>query len=436
MKISLVQLDYHIGNFIENTTNIVYHIKKAQQFDADLVIFSELSICGYPPMDLLERKDFVERCLKEIKSIARLCKRIGVILGGPSLNPDPEGKMLFNSAYFLNEGVIKEVFNKSLLPTYDIFDEYRYFEPNTEYRVLNFRDKKIAVTICEDLWDDQPVENEFMRSRLYKRKPLDELMKLKPDFVVNIAASPFSHSKVHIKKNIFVEKARKFNVPVIFVNQVGGQAQLIFEGGSMAVNRDGSIGEQLNYFTQDSKFIELEDLIQNRKKLEEEDFDEIKMIHNALVTGIRGYFEKTGFSRAVLGLSGGIDSAVTLALAAQALGPANVHSLLMPSAYSSDHSISDSIDLCNNLSCRFNILDIQKNFDSIKCILSPLFKELPEDITEENIQSRIRGILLMAYSNKFNSLLLNTSNKSESAVGYGTLYGDMAGSLSISGRCL
>ena len=433
MKIALVQLDYHIGNFLDNTTNIVFEIKKAQDKGVDLLLFSELSICGYPPLDLLERKEFIEQCEAEIRKIARICLRIGVIIGGPSLNPDPKGKMLFNTAWFLNEGEVKEVFHKSLLPTYDIFDEYRYFEPNNKFRLLNFRDKKIAVTICEDLWDDQPVESEFARRRLYKLSPAQELARLKPDFMVNIAASPFSHTRLPVKKNIFSEKALKYNIPVIYVNQVGAQTQLIFEGGSMAVNKNGVVVKQLKFFHQDSAIVELEDLQKDEAEDKFTEPERLSMIHDALITGIRGYFGKMGFSKAVIGLSGGIDSALTLVLAARALGPENVHSLLMPSQYSSDHSISDSIDLCNNLKSRFDIVDIRNIFSSFTTSLNPLFTDLPEDVTEENIQSRIRGVLLMAYSNKFGHILLNTSNKSEAAVGYGTLYGDMAGGLSVLG---
>ena len=433
MKIALAQLDYHIGNFLENTTNIVLEIKKAQQYNVDLIVFSELSICGYPPLDLLERKEFVYRCEEEIQKIARICKKIGVIVGGPSMNPDEKGKMLFNTAYFLHEGKVQERFNKSLLPTYDIFDEYRYFEPNTEFRLLEFGGKKIAVTICEDLWDDQPFENEFARRRLYKVSPMKELAALGPDVIINIAASPFSHTKTGIKKQIFIDKAKKFHLPVIYVNQVGAQTQLIFEGGSMAIDRNGEIMEHLNFFTPDVRIVDLENLIGKGKPHVFEKYEDIKMVHDALITGIRGYFVKMGFSKAVVGLSGGIDSSVTLVLAAKALGPANVHALLMPSEYSSDHSITDSEILADMLGVSYHQIRIHEIFDVYRQALKPLFENLPEDITEENIQSRIRGTLLMAYSNKFGHILLNTSNKSEAAVGYGTLYGDMSGGLSVLG---
>jgi NAD+ synthase (glutamine-hydrolysing) len=433
MKIALVQLDYHIGNFVENTTNIVLEIKKAQEFNIDLVVFSELSICGYPPLDLLERKDFVERCIEEINRIARICKKTGVIIGGPSINPNSEGKMLFNSAYFLNDGKVQQVIHKSLLPTYDIFDEYRYFEPNREFRLLDFKGEKIALTICEDLWDEHPVENKFARERLYTSHPLDELKKLGADLVINIAASPFSHTRTVLKKNIFIDKAIKFNLPVIYVNQVGAQTQLLFEGGSMAIDSKGQVIEQLEYFAEDTRYVDTETLDGSVKVLPFKEPDRIKMIHDGLVMGINGYFSKVGFAKAVLGLSGGIDSATTLVLAARALGNKNVHALLMPSSYSSDHSISDSLELIKNLEVSYDIVGIEDLFRLYNSSLAKVFKGGKHDITEENIQSRIRGTLLMAYSNKFNHILLNTSNKSEASVGYGTLYGDMSGGLSVLG---
>ncbi len=433
MKIALAQLDYHIGNFVENTGNIVLAIEKARLSHADLVVFSELSICGYPPLDLLERKEFIHQSIDEIHKIARVCDTIGAIIGGPSINSATEGKMLFNSAYFLFGGVIRQVINKSLLPTYDIFDEYRYFEPNRIFTLLPFQDKKIALTICEDLWDDQPVENEFARSRLYTRHPLEELGKLGPDLVINIAASPFSHTRTELKKGIFIEKAKKHKLPVIYVNQVGAQTQLIFEGGSMAIDNKGKIISQLDFFSPDIKIVDTNDLDGTHKPAFVKKPERIRMIHDALITGIKGYFSKTNFSKAVLGLSGGIDSAITLVLAARALGKDNVHALLMPSGYSSDHSVNDSVKLVKNLGISYDIIKIEDIFQLFNKNLTPLFEGCEVDITEENLQSRIRSVLLMAYSNKFEHILLNTSNKSEAAVGYGTLYGDMSGGLSVLG---
>jgi NAD+ synthase (glutamine-hydrolysing) len=433
MKIALSQLDYHIGNFIENSLNISLEIKKAEEFGMDLVVFSELSICGYPPLDLLERRDFIERCEDEVIKIARLTGKTAVIIGGPSVNPNPEGKMLFNSAYFLHEGKIREIVHKTLLPTYDIFDEYRYFEPGREFRIIDFKNKKIALTICEDLWDEQPIENYFGKERLYTVHPDDELMKLGADIIINIAASPFSHTRISIKKDIFINKARKYKVPVIYLNQVGAQTQLLFDGGSMAIDRNGNIAEQLKYFTEDTRYIDTDELTGNKNIFVNEIPDRVEMIHNALIMGIKGYFSKSGFTKAVLGLSGGIDSAVTTVLAVRALGNKNVHVLLLPSAYSSDHSVKDSVLLAQNLGIAYDIISIEELFRLFNTKLSPVFKDPGQDITEENIQSRIRAIFLMAYSNKKGHILLNTSNKSEASVGYGTLYGDMSGGLSVLG---
>lgn len=433
MKIALSQLDFHIGNFVENTMNIILEIKKAEEFGIDLIVFSELSICGYPPLDLLERRDFVEKCIDEIGRIARTSKRTAVIIGGPSINPDQEGKMLFNSAYFLYGGKIKEVIHKSLLPTYDIFDEYRYFEPNRKFSIIEFKNKKIALTICEDLWDEQPIENYFGKERLYTVHPMDELKRLGAELIINIAASPFSHTRTELKKNIFITKARKYSLPVIYVNQVGAQTELLFDGGSMAIDKKGKIVEQLSYFREDTRYIDSDLLEGKTKAYKFEVPDRIKMVHDALIMGINGYFSKSGFTKALLGLSGGIDSAVTLVLASHALGNKNVHALLLPSKYSSAHSINDSVELAKNLGISYDIISIEKIFRLFNSTLSPLFRGKKPDVTEENIQSRIRAILLMAYSNKFGHILLNTSNKSEASVGYGTLYGDMAGGLSVLG---
>ncbi len=434
MKIGLSQLNFHIGNFDDNLTSVAFEIKKAQQFDLDILIFSELSVCGYPPLDLLEYKSFIDQCTEALERLAKICTDIAVLIGAPTVNPEPTGKKLFNSACFLAEGRIKQVFHKTLLPTYDIFDEYRYFEPNKEFRLLKYKDRKIAVTICEDLWYEQPFEADLSNKRLYTINPMEELIKEGPEIIINLAASPFSYTKIDVKQNIFTENARKYNLPVIYVNQVGGQTELIFEGGSMAVNRKGLIVKELKYFERDSAIIDLDSLIHDQlEPVDVSPMDPSAMIYQALTFGIRDYFTKSGFKKAVLGLSGGIDSAVTLIIAADALGPENVHALLLSSAFTSEQSVTDAVKLAENTGVKYDILNIEKLFQKFKGTLKPLFKNLPEDITEENIQSRIRSLLLMAYSNKFGHLLLNTSNKSESSVGYGTLYGDMAGGLSVLG---
>ena len=435
MKVALAQLNYLIGDFEGNLKKMVEAISRASSSGADLVVFSELSICGYPPLDLLERREFIEACMDSIEKLASTTgPSTGVLVGGPEFNPSKDGKQLFNSAFFLHGGKIKQVFRKSLLPTYDIFDEYRYFEPNRQYNLLEFKGRKLAVTICEDLWDEQPFENEFSRSRLYTRNPLEELSELGPDAIINMAASPFSHGKMETKQQIFTGKAKRYRLPLLYCNQVGGQTELIFEGGSLAIHPTGRVSARLPYFREDLLICDLDELAGSETRPSPGDLPgRIESIAHALICGIRDYFGKLEFRTATLGLSGGIDSAVTLALAVKALGPENLHVLLMPSQYSSDHSVNDSVQMADTLGVKYNILPIEKLFNQFRTSLEPLFRDLSEDITEENIQARIRSILLMALSNKFGNILLNTSNKSETAVGYGTLYGDMSGGLSVLG---
>jgi NAD+ synthase (glutamine-hydrolysing) len=435
MKIALAQLNYFVGDFEGNLAKIVDAIHRAGEEGSDLVIFSELSICGYPPLDLLEREDFINTCNQYVLKIAEgIDPQIGVLVGGPEFNPNKEGKLLYNSVFFVLDGKVQQVFRKTLLPTYDIFDEYRYFEPNRDFRLLEFRGKRMAITICEDLWDEQPFESEFSKSRLYTSNPLEELNRLNPDLIINLAASPFAHRKMAVKQSIFTEKAARYHIPVLYCNQAGAQTELIFEGGSLAINGSGEVIKRLSFFGEDLKLFDMEELTGSKPDpVEGKIPDRIAMISGALIHGIRDYFQKMKFNSATLGLSGGIDSAVTLALASEALGPENLHVLLLPSQYSSSHSIDDSVQLAQNLGVKYTILPIESVFNQFREILKPLFGELPEDITEENIQARIRSTLLMALSNKFGSILLNTSNKSETAVGYGTLYGDMSGGLSVLG---
>ena len=431
MKIVLAQLNYHIGNFEVNSDKIIEAINKAKSEHADLVVFSELAICGYPPKDLLERKDFIEKTLNAIDQVARHCVNIAAVLGGPSINPHPKGKKLYNSAFFLSDGKIQSVHNKTLLPTYDIFDEYRYFEPNTEYNLVEYKSKKIAITICEDLWEKQAVDNNFAKEELYTTSPMEKLSQLKPDLVVNIAASPFSHNQKNIRTEILQSVSKKYQLPLIYVNQIGANTELIFDGDSMAINSKGDVACRLNYFEEDFGIIDLDEI--ENQKTEEKEVDYIEKIHDALVLGLKDYFGKMGFKQATLGLSGGIDSAVTVVLAERALGKENVRVLLMPSEFSSDHSVKDAIDLANNLDIQYEIVPIQEIFKSFESSLAPIFGDLPFNVTEENIQARVRGTLIMGLSNKFGHIVLNTSNKSESAVGYGTLYGDMNGGIAVLG---
>jgi len=433
MKIALAQLNYTIGAFDENVIKIISAIRKARQEKAALVVFSELAICGYPPLDLLEHRSFIEKCDESILQIAAECHDIAAIVGGPSVNCNPSGKNLYNSAYLLANGTIQKVFNKTLLPTYDIFDEYRYFEQNTDFSLIRYKGYNIAVTICEDLWFRQPILTGFGKDRLYSVCPMDRLSALCPDFVVNISASPFSYNQGKIKSDILIDNARQYKVPIYYVNQIGAHAELIFDGGSMAVDARGEL-RRMKLFEEDFQVVDTEETLAGAGfSVYNSEDDDVELIHHALVLGIRDYFGKMGLKNAVLGLSGGIDSAVTLALATEALGASAMRVLLMPSQYSSDHSVTDAVKLAQKLGVRYDVVDIRSIYSAFTDSLSGLFKGRQPDLTEENIQARIRGNLLMAVSNKFGNILLNTSNKSEAAVGYGTLYGDMSGGLSVLG---
>lgn len=424
MKIALAQLNYHIGNFESNTAKIISAIEKAKAEGADLVVFAELSVCGYPPRDFLEFKSFIEECDKSIAEISSACKGIAAIIGAPSSNPEIHGKNLFNSAYFLNDGKVEKIVSKALLPTYDVFDEYRYFEPARKFEVIEFKGERIALTICEDIWD---IEQDPM----YVVNPMDELSKQQPTLMVNIAASPFDYNHADERRKVICYNAEKYKLPLFYVNHVGAQTELIFDGGSMVTDNNGKIVEELNYFKDDFRIFDSRRLV-SENKLHKTD-SKVSRIHDALVLGIRDYFGKMGFSKAILGLSGGIDSAVVLALASRALGKENVSVLLLPSQFSSEHSISDSEEMCKRLGTKYHIIGIKEIFSVIENKLKPIFAGKPFNVAEENIQARVRGVLLMAMTNKFGSILLNTTNKSEAAVGYGTLYGDMNGGLSILG---
>lgn len=433
MKITVAQLNYHIGNFDKNKSLIINAIKQARTGGSDLVVFSELCVCGYPPLDLLERFDFIEKCNLTVNEIAMECKGIAAIVGSPTYNRNPEGKKLYNSALFLSEGKVVFTANKALLPTYDIFDEYRYFEPERRFSTFSYKGVKLAITICEDMWDEQEFDNEFEKSRLYTISPMDELSKQKPDMAINISASPFSYTKIDSKQTVFTSKANKYNIPVISVNQTGANTELIFEGASNIINNKGEVIRQLPFFDEISETFELKDLISTTTPEIKPRPGTIELIHKALVTGMRDYFTKMNFKECILGLSGGIDSAICLVLAAEAIGKKNVRALLMPSRYSSDHSVKDAVDLAENLNVRYDIISIEKPLKAYEEDLAPLFAGRPADVTEENLQARIRATLLMAVANKFGYILINTSSKSEAAVGYGTLYGDMAGGLSVIG---
>lgn len=425
MKFALAQVNVHIGNFESNYLKFIDLIKSAKSKNVDVIIFPELAICGYPPRDFLDYQHFIKQCDLYIAKLAKECIDITCIIGSPSFNIHNEGKSLYNSAYVLSDGTIKNIIHKSLLPTYDIFDEYRYFQPSAELSCIEINGKKIALTICEDLWntDDQ---------KLYVQSPMDVLIKEQPELMINIAASPFDYHQNEKRKSVLKWNAKKYNLPLLYVNHVGAQTELIFDGCSMALNAEAQVISEAKMFEEDLIIIDSTEF-NSKQPSEEMETDSIELIHDAIVLGIKDYFQKSGFKRAVLGLSGGIDSAVVAALATRALGNENVLGILMPSQYSSDHSIDDAVSLAQNLKIKHQIIAIKDVYDSYKNSLAETFTGLSEDLTEENLQARIRGVLLMAVSNKFGNILLNTSNKSEAAVGYGTLYGDMCGGISVIG---
>ncbi len=426
MKIAIAQLNYHIGNFEGNLNKMLEAIEKAKNQDADLIVFGELSTCGYPPRDFLEFDDFIAKSEACVNRLAEESRNIGIIVGSPTKNPVIEGKDLYNSAIFLYGGEIKYTQHKALLPTYDIFDEYRYFEPASEFNVVHFKGKKIALTVCEDIWN---VGNE---NPLYVTCPLDEMQHHSPDFVINLSASPFNYRHAETRIHVLKANVERYGLPMFYVNHSGAQTEVIFDGGSLVISPDGNIHDELPYFKEEVRVYELDEVMKggiNRVQPKEK----IALIHDAIVTGIRDYFGKLGFKKAILGLSGGIDSAVTAALAAAALGPENVLAVLMPSQFSSDHSVGDAEQLAKNYGMPYKTIPIKGIYDSFMGSLSEHFEGRPFNVTEENIQARSRGVILMALSNKFGNILLNTSNKSEMAVGYGTLYGDMCGGLSVIG---
>lgn len=431
IKISLSQLSFHTGNFEGNTAKIIEAINHAKELGSDLIIFSELATCGYPARDFLAFSNFIEQAKKSIDTIAKHCIGIAAIVGSPRENDIGKGKSLFNSAYFLADGAVKHITDKTLLPNYDIFDEYRYFEPNKRFEIIEFKSYKIALTICEDLWNE-------VESPMYPYNPMDELIVFNPDFIVNIAASPYSKTQISERRQVLKNNAKKYQLPIFYVNHIGAQTHLVFDGGSCITDKDGLVKYELAYFKEDFKLIEInknasEISISGLNQNEAGERILLDDLESALVLGIKQYFEKLGFKKAVLGLSGGIDSAIVSYLACKALGKENVWAILLPSQFSTDHSITDSLKLVENLGINHEIIPIENTFQSFLKTLEPYYKDTPFGLAEENLQSRTRGVILMGLANKFGHILLNTSNKSELAVGYGTLYGDMCGGISVIG---
>ncbi len=443
MKICIAQQNYHIGNFEENTNKILCAIEEAKKQGADIILFSEMSVCGYPARDFVEFNDFIEQCYQSIEKIKKAADSIGVLIGSPSRNPEKKGKDLFNAAFFLyDQKIIAEV-HKTLLPTYDVFDENRYFESADNWKVVPFKGKKLAITICEDIWNlgDNP---------LYRICPMDKLMEQAPDIMLNLSASPFDYTHDEDRKATIKANVLKYKIPLFYCNAVGSQTEIVFDGGSYAFDKDANLCGSLPMFESAIQVFECNEdgtinapILEPASRVPNKELNPSKLmpelnidqVYNALVLGIKDYFNKMGFKKAILGSSGGIDSAVTLAIAVDALGKENVYAILMPSPYSTEHSVNDAVKLSKNLDNPHDIIAIKDVYESFLETLKPIFKDLPFSLAEENIQSRSRGNILMAIANKLGYVLLNTSNKSELATGYGTLYGDMAGGLGVLGDC-
>lgn len=443
MKIFIAQQNYHIGNFESNTRKIIEAIEQAKAEGGDLILFSEMCICGYPARDFVEFNDFIGKCYAAIEEIKQHADTIGVLVGGPARNTMYTGKSLFNAAFLLYEKEVRAEIHKTLLPTYDVFDEYRYFEPSFDWKVVPFKGKKLAVTICEDIWN-------LGDSAIYRACPMDILMEQQPDLMLNLSASPFDYTHDEDRKSVIKANVLKYKIPMFYCNAVGSQTEVVFDGASLVFDKDANLCKALPMFRETVEAVVVHDdgtidapIIEPASRVPDKELAPVTLepelniaqVYDALILGIRDYFGKMGFTKAILGSSGGIDSAVTLAVAVDALGKENVRALLMPSPYSTSHSVDDAVALSTNLGNPYDIIRIDDIYASFIGTLKPVFKDLPFSLAEENIQSRTRGNLLMAVANKFGYILLNTSNKSELATGYGTLYGDMAGGLGVLGDC-
>jgi NAD+ synthase/NAD+ synthase (glutamine-hydrolysing) len=423
MKIALAQFNPTVGDFAGNSTRIIALSEKAKQRGADLTVFSELCLCGYPPNDLLERPAFIDRNQKELKALAKALT-IPSIVGFVGRVKNGTGKSIANKAALLCGGKVTFEQSKMLLPTYDVFDESRYFQPAEKQQTLAFHGESLGVTICEDAWNDE----NFWPNRRYDRDPITELLEQGTQVILNISASPYTIDKRALRVDMLRSIAVHNRKPVIYVNQFGGNDSLIFDGASVALTPDGKVASQALAFEED---LVLFDTVTGEGEIHEQPRQEIEYAYRALVIGTRDYVQKCGFKKVLVGLSGGIDSAVVAAIATEALGAQNVLGVSMPGPFSSEGSKNDAASLAHNLGIEFMTLPIGGVFDAYRTALKPAFGRRKEDVTEENIQARIRGNYLMAISNKFGSMVLSTGNKSENAVGYCTLYGDMAGGLAV-----
>jgi NAD+ synthase (glutamine-hydrolysing) len=424
MKIALAQINPIIGDFAHNTEKIIAAAERAIDLSCDLIVFSELIISGYPPRDLLEKKDFVDANLIHLQKLVTSMKGIGVICGVVDKNPNEKGNLLYNSAVLFDNGKILHRAHKRLLPTYDVFDERRYFEPGKECSSFLYKDCQIGLTICEDIWNDK----DFFSRRLYPADPVESMIKSGVNLLINISASPFHVGKREFKWDMFGSMAKKYKVPLLYANQVGGNDSVLFDGISLAFDSKGTMVARARDFEEDIVVFDTQTQKGDLHSVSESDAESIL---NALIMGTRDYVQKCGFSKAVVGLSGGIDSALTAYIAVQALGKENVILLFMPSQYTLKENFEDTKNLAINLGIKLFNVPIEGVFETFLQELSPLFKNVATEVTGQNIQARIRGTILMALSNKFGCLLLSTGNKSELAVGYCTLYGDMNGGLSV-----
>ena len=423
MKIALAQFNPTVGDFDGNSARILDLANQARLNGAELAVFSELCLCGYPPQDLIERPSFAARNQKALAQLARAIP-IPSLVGYVGKAQDDTGKPVANSAALIADGKIVFEQRKMLLPTYDVFDETRYFQPAHTQHIFRLNPEILGITICEDCWNDK----NFWSQRLYERDPVAELVGQGSSLLLNISASPYTLDKRSLRHDMLRAIAIEHHVPVVYVNQVGGNDSLIFDGSSVAFMPDGRVAALANSFEEDLVYF---DSITGVGDIRPQPLDELGAAYHALVVGTRDYVRKCGFSKVVVGLSGGVDSALVATIAVDAMGPENVLGVAMPGPYSSEGSLRDARCLSKNLAIELQVIAINETFDSYRKALAPVFAGLREDVTEENIQARIRGNLLMALSNKFGSIVLSTGNKSEMAVGYCTLYGDMAGGLAV-----
>lgn len=420
MKVGIAQINGVVGDFPGNAKRILAAYRECLEKGAELVVTPEMSLVGYPPRDLVYKSQFVPKCLQALDYLADEVKEVPLIVGYVDFHEGKFGKPFRNAAAWLEGGEIRSKFWKTLLPTYDIFDERRYFEPGGRCEPFVWGGKRIGVTICEDVWTE-----DYLRRPFYDRDPVEELSAAGVDLLINLSASPYHLGKPENRRRMLTDVAKEANVPIVYCNSIGGNDQLVFDGHSMAVDPSGEVISQLSGFVEESRVIE----VFSGGETEPLKSGSTEQLYDALVLGLRDYAHKCGFSTVCLGLSGGIDSALTAVIAADALGPENVRGLTMPSPYSSRGSVEDSFSLAEKIGIRCDEVSISAAFDSVKTAMAPVFEGKEQDVTEENMQARLRGMFLMALSNKDNHLLLTTGNKSELAVGYCTIYGDMCGGL-------